>query len=147
MTSPIHSVLIKLKELWEQKTENGRYYVRRGPINFASFQFDRFPRAVAIICDDSSLPLPQEQFPFQGARISFEIGMSMPDEASGSIDDEAIDALRDDCTDILLQLLEATDTEGDNIVLRIDLGQARVIEWHDADRNLQGVILSFTLDS
>jgi hypothetical protein len=120
----------KLKESWS-KIANGMYYVRRGAINWLTHEFNEHKRAVAIIFDDSTFLKD-----INDATISFEIAAKI----DGELNDDLVDELSSHAAEVLNDLMTQTDSNGDNIATCVP-NSGLMIEWHDLDLNLQGIIV------
>jgi len=123
---------------WSE-VRGGSYYVKRGAISWPSFDFERRPRAVAIMADE--LLFLRAEAPMD---VSFEVAASMPGPTEDpQIDEGLIDELADDTEWVVRKLIEAVDTQGDCVALRVAEQDARIIEWHDPTIRVQGIVAFF----
>ena len=143
MSSPRNSMMTTIRNSAEV-LRNSSYFVKRGAINWATFPFEEHSKAIAILIDDMSLLGSTTGVGgSKDGKISLEIAARMPDEKDHpSIDDGLMDDLIEDAETIVKDLIAAKD--GDYpIVFHIDKASARVIEWHDAEVKVQGVVVMF----
>lgn len=141
MSSSRKDILDRLKELGRQ-VRQGSYFVHRGPLNWAKFNFETYPRALTILVDESNPFAPQ----FQNMSISFEMFCRMPEEVSKDLtDDSVLDELVEDAQWILSELTRSVNGDGDNLVLKLDSKTSTALEVHDADLGVQGIIILFNL--
>lgn len=121
---------------------NGRYHARRGAVNWAAFDFDAHPHAIAVVFDEVSL--------FPDARAMFRIDATLEiftrfggEDAPPSIDDAAMDELHEDARWILEQLFTRPAQDGDRAALGMSTINVKAVETHDADLRVQGLIVPF----
>ena len=142
-------ILKKLVDLCRAERA-GAYYVRRGPINWAEFSWDRHAQAMAIITPEFTImqPIRQEM------TIQMEVAQSMPDEkvdedesVGGGFNDNEIEGLVFDTEQILRQFMESKDTlvTTDDLLLNLDILNVEVQEMSSADFSIQGIVVTFTI--
>jgi len=143
-------VLKRLTSIFKE-SNGGRYYVRRGAINWSQFNFDQNQYAVSINCDESSFLRPGPQTMI----ISVEMMGKLPTETelvAGNIDDTGIDIFHEDVALAVGQLMESKqegqggDPGEDSVVLRIDQIHDKIVEMADLNRGIQGIIAFFIID-
>ena len=128
----------KVKEL-AKAARNGAYFVKRGYINWSSFPFEKYPRAIAILVDEENLF--RDHTGFADARISLEIFTSIPDsDEDPQIDDGVLDELIDDARWIMESLEQSRNKQGDPIVFKMKRNTSSVVESHDATLMVQGIV-------
>lgn len=135
--SPLRNMAEYLREQW-RAVRGGTYFVKRGPILWADFDFEAQPRAVAILIDDHTFLRD-----INDANVAFELGARMPSGREPEVDDGLLEELTDDAKWVIRQLVKGTDSVGDAVVLRLEHQSARIREWHDPDMKVQGVICTF----
>lgn len=137
------NALKKLKELWKG-ARNGVYFVKRGAVNWGTFDFDAKPRAVAILVDRGSfLRINGINY----ADVAFEICAQMratPGEPE--IDDELLDELIDDAERVIYDLQESKDKEDNPVVLKVSKDTAEYEEFHDVEKKIQGIIVKVSIE-
>ncbi len=144
MGSPRSDILKRMVAL-AKPLRGATYLVHRGPINWAGWDFDRHPRAIAIMHDEGSLL--GNAAGMRTGNFAVEIFARNPrksDSVPPEIDDDLFDQLHDDASWIVRQLEKSQNSEGDSVVFRIDAAGARVLESHDAELGVQGVVATFT---
>lgn len=137
-------------ERWKEiavQLRNGSYFVKRGAINWTTFPFDTYERAIAIMLDDGQLLRTQRSHGMKPTRCSMEIFCRLPsDQEVPEIDDGLMDELLDDAESVVRDLLRSKDSSGDPVVFRIDENTARFVEAHDVQVKVQGVVVMFNLE-
>ncbi len=128
--------LDKLKGLFKAQ-DNGRYFVRRGVIDWSSFPFTDHPWAVAIQIDQGTI---ETETGFQQYTIGVEMFTQIPGlEVQEDIEAKMIQDVR-----IILQKWKTLKNErGDNIICKV---YPHIVfqEVYDIDLNVQG--MTFQLD-
>lgn len=125
-----------------EKVGNQRYFVKRGAINWPSFNFDEHGSAIAIIVEEETL-----YGQIKNLKVSLEVATKMPrGEEHPSIDDGLIDEIHSDLVWIINQLIAAKDKNQDRVITKIDQNQMRAIEFHDPDMLVQGVMVQMNID-
>lgn len=123
------------------QVRNSSYFVRRGAINWATFPFSRYPRAISIIIDDSSIFGPVKGA-FDTANISLEMFTHLADiEEPMDLNDELMEELREDAAWILQTLMSAKDTSDNCVIYKLDR-ETRVIEASDSNLKVQGIVVT-----
>lgn len=147
--SPRRHVTRVAKELWKQQRQTAYRKVKRGPINWALFPFDKFDRAVAILVDESDL----FSNPLTGVKtmtMTFEIFAKIREvEETDDMDDGLLDEFYDDVRDVVVGMEKATYSDGKTPVIldrKKGAGQSLAVEAHDTDLGVQGLIASVRLD-
>lgn len=122
---------------------NARYFTKRGPIDWASFPFDRHPFGCAILCDDTTLFRRIDT-----AVVTLQLAAKLPDYAAKGpeIDDGLADEFYDDVRWVLTELRKQRDERGQPVAISIGTESARVVEFHDADLLVQGVLVTIPID-
>lgn len=125
----------RLRELCVE-VRGGVHFVKRGPIDWAVFNFDAHDRAIAVLLDDHSF-----LGDINDASISFEIaGRMIQPEKSPDLDDGLLDEMIDDAEWIIRSLIDSDDSKGDPVILKANLLDARIVEFHDVQLRVQGII-------
>lgn len=125
------------------EVRGGSYFVKRGPIHWASFDFEELPKAVAILVDDLSF---MKNDGINDANISFEVAARMATGKESEVDDGLLDEIIDDAIWVIRSLKQAKNSQGDNVIMRLSERTARITEWHDPDVRVQGVVASFQVE-
>ena len=132
-----------LKAIWSEQRANAYRKVHRGPINWTSFNFETYPRAVAILLDEVQLFRITQGF--IRATLSMEIMCRLPDQPE-EIDDGLMDDLYEDVEQVIKKLSVSVDDEGNPVIAFINRETANVIETHDATRGVQGLVVLMEVD-
>lgn len=141
--TPRVNVLQKLVDLC-QEANGGGYFVQRGPINWASFDFSESPSAISILTPQFTLLAPQ----FNSITITLEVLQKMSTDAKPlkGLDDDGIERLVLDIEWVLDQLNRASDSHGDAIIVRMDRTGVTAQEISDLDWSVQGFQVTFSVD-
>lgn len=138
----------KLRELAEELGE-GRYFVKRGWINWASFMFDHHGRGLSIQMDQATLFPQQGANPacgFHFARFSLEMAAKLEDHSTNpGIDDGIQHEMTNLGRRMFGELSTAKRDDGSPLVAMVLTDGASVQEFHSADDRVQGVVLTVTL--
>lgn len=122
---------------------NNRYFVKRGVINWATFDFDKHTFAMSLLCDDMTF---MKQSGIQEMNFSIEAATSIPDSTKQpEIDDGVLDSMIEDIETILNQTRASVDTNHDNISLMVDTESARIVEFHDSALRVQGIVATIVV--
>lgn len=127
-----------------QNMRNQDYFVKRGQIHWAQFDFETRALAVAIICDDFTI-LSHRKPGVNSLQLSLEFATLIEDGAEIEIDDQVIDNFTDDAHTILTALC-TTQSEVDNIPVSFRLFNDKAIEFHDTDKRVQGLVVLVTVE-
>lgn len=125
----------------------GRYYVKRGPVMWASFHRDACPspdgngRAVGITIDDSTIFGSESGRIGDEAIVSFSIGR----EIDNTRLDEGIDEMVEDARHVLQRLRLEEASDGDPLLIGSGMDSATAAEWESQDFGLCGVRIVFTV--
>ena len=124
-----------VRDLWST-VRGGTYYTRRGPIWWAGFPFDAYPRACSIQVSEEA-PFAQ----INTAQIVFEVAASLRPETVETlgIDDGLLDEFKDDAAWVAIEWSKKLNSLGDSLLIHADLNRARVVEFYDADLRVQGI--------
>lgn len=145
--TPRTRVLNKLFDLCSEENGN-RYYVRRGPINWATHDYGSYPYAIAILTPSFSMFRPV----FNELTLSLEVAMRMPEtsnqrgESREGLNDNEIESLVQDVDRIVHKLVTSKDSNGDHIITRIDNETAEAQEISNEDWSIQGFQVIFTVE-
>lgn len=141
MASIRRQLITRVREFWTERSGQ-RYFVKRGVINWAGFDFKSRPFAIAILIDDMSI-----RREINGMNLTFEIATSMPtNQEFPEIDDGLLDDLIDDCESFIDEIRGWTDSKGDTLALRVQFSLARVVEFHDSNKQVQGIVLTIPVE-
>jgi len=130
-----------LKELLRilRDLDSNKYFVRRGAILWDTFAWPK-SFAVSVRCPEN-FPA-SSQNPTQTTLV-LTVGTRIPGPAAKEdIDDETLDVLEQDMVDALSALKRFT-TENDNVIINSELQGS--VEWHSADFNVQGYVVTFMI--
>lgn len=136
-------VMAELKRL-AGVARNGRYFVKRGAINWAAFDFEKHGPAIAVMMDDTTLLRPDGN-EFNRANLALEVFAPMPDGSDPGIDDGLLDELLEDAESIICDVNKATTSDGQPLAFDIVTGSASAKESSDVDQRVQGVVCQFTI--
>lgn len=134
--------VVKAFVKYASEVSRGEYFVKRGAVNWATFPFDEKGKAIAVMIDDTTFMAPNKGFDFMN--LSLEVADRMPDGTQPAIDDNLYEQMRVDIEWILARVIQETNSKGDNVIMRVDRN-ARLIEFHDVDRRVQGVVVTLNL--
>lgn len=133
-------MLDKLRELCKA-LRGGSYFIKRGPINWAEFPFDRYPRAISILVDEQSFISNNG---IQRAQMSIEVAGAMPSPKDNpEVDDGLLDEFFEDVSIVLLNLREAKQGKGQDPVVFDVSSDATATEFHDSTLKVQGIMVFF----
>lgn len=125
----------RMLDAWRQ-VRNGRYWVRRGAVNWAAFDFSKNPFAVAVMIDEATFMRP-----INDATVTFEVFTRIPEQGGDPLlDDEEIEKLVDDAVEVIL--LGSAFDQGPFRYEPLE-NSARVVECSDSSLGVQGVVISF----
>lgn len=150
--SPRVACLVKLLQL-ARKIHQRRYYVRRGPINWSAFAFERYPFGIAILTPEFSLL--GDEHGMDGATITLELVQRMPDETldrdqqRDGLDDIGLESLVTDAHDLIGQLERSQYPNNDFVctLLRPSAAEPQVSaqEMTSEDWGIQGIQATFSV--
>ncbi len=141
--SPRRVVMESLRDL-ARAQRSGAYFVKRGDIVWATFPFDRFPRAMALMVDVMSCAPTEGET--HTAIIRIDAAAQIPDRTDPpEIDDGIHDELIDDVECVIYGLGPLKDDRGDTVAYRIDPEKSGIREFHDAGLRVQGIHAQFTV--
>jgi hypothetical protein len=138
MISAYLNVVKAMKTLAEEL--RGRvYYVRRGAINWATFDFQKKALAIAIMVDEASMLRSMNTL-----KVTFEFACAIPEHVD-AVDDSVMDQFMVDFDTVADKLVKSVDDRGDAIVHSLDLNNVIAVEFSDFDLQVQGLSVSFQL--
>jgi len=140
MGAPRQTLLARLKVL-AQRSRSSAYFVKRGPIDWAVFDFDVHHRAISILHAHGTFLPPDgmhRSVIALEAAARFESGAPSPE-----IDDELQDELIEDLEEIVYLLQREKDERTDTVAY--NLGGGSVRGFHDTGLHVQGVTAEFTV--
>lgn len=144
---PRGRVVQTLKNSWLATRDGAYKYVKRGPVNWAAFDFEKWPRAVAILIDESDIFSRHDEAGTQEMLLSMEIMALLPDEAKEDMDDGLLDEMYRDLRKVLTELFDA---KAEDVNMPIAIQQRarsdRAVETHDATMGVQGLIAMIKID-
>lgn len=109
-------------------------------MNWASVDWAKYKRGVAILCDDSTL-FPNEKG-IHSMTVSIEAFTKLPSSVE-EIDESVMDQFYEDAHSVLVQLTQQK-IDGQPVIFR-RFGD-NVVEAHDASLGVQGVVITISLD-
>jgi len=125
------------------KVGNSRYkFVKRGPVNWAAFDWAKYESAIAILIDDSMV------FPNAKGISTMTLSLEIFARLQGfpeEIDDGLMDKFYADAKQVLTELMQSKNSKGQPFVLRRHPGD-NAIESHDSDLGVQGLIVTMIID-
>jgi hypothetical protein len=121
--------------------------VRRGAVNWAEFDFNRYSAGISILTPEFTLLGVQ----LNSITVTLELIQSIPEgerlyRETDGLNDEEIEGLVEDARIILLGLKAAKDESGNAIVLRIVDNRIEGQEMSNLDFSIQGVMITFTVE-
>lgn len=117
---------------------NKRYFVKRGVINWATFNFASHQFAMSMLIEDTTFMRVNGM---QEMTFSLEAATVIPDSTEQpEIDDGIIDILIEDMEAIFAEARVKVDAHGDSVALGVDTESARIVEFHDSALRVQGII-------
>lgn len=150
--TPRVATLVTLVSLCRAQRQQ-RYYVRRGPINWATFDFERHPYAIAILTPEFSLK--GDQHGVDQCTVTLELCQKMPDEAldrdqrRDGLDDVGLESLVEDVVGIVSALELAAYPNNDFLcsLLRFSKDRPPVQgqEMSNDNWSVQGIQATFTI--
>jgi len=134
--------LDKTKEI-AKVVRSGAYFVKRGAINWTTWGWDKYPRAISIQLDDTTL------FQINGINegtLTLEMFARMKTSKEvPEIEDAIMDELLQDAEEILVGLMDAKDSSGNAVILKLDENTARAVESHDTTLRVQGIVVTVSV--
>jgi len=127
--------------------DNGKYFAKRGAVNWAEFDFDRHPYACTVVVTRSGLGrCVGESDGLTPMLIDMDFTMKIPDQNAeiAEINDEALERLYADA-EAALNHLQRSIVEGFSDVFRLNRQTAEAIEFHDPQVLVQGIVVSFSV--
>lgn len=122
-------------------------FVHRGPVAWASHDWDKHPNSMAIMMDQTGVFPQRRRGSPQGlteAQISIEIAARLPMN-SEELDDTLMDRLFEDVVEMLLRLEKSSDDKGLPVVFDIIGERVTAIEFSDVTRGVQGIVVNFPI--
>lgn len=126
-----------------QQLSGGKYFVKRGYINWATWNFDGYPRALSIMLDEHQFLTTDGT---TEATVSFECFMRVDTSPEVmEIDDASLEEIITYLASILDQLEQERMREDPAypVAFSIKRNSARAVEAHDAEMRIQGVTATF----
>lgn len=126
-----------------KRMRGGRYYVKRGSVNWASFPFTDYPFAVCVLADEVTAFMTPGQ---SRGTLTLEMMVQVPHEVNQS-DDAVLDDLFEDAFVAFAQLSEAREPDDESfpVITMLDQGSARAMEVSDTSMRVQGLVVSVTV--
>lgn len=120
------------------KVRLARYYVRRGPIDWATFDFTKNPFAMSLSLAETTFMTPDG---VNRGIVSIECFARMPElkDKPTEFSDATLDEMLADIEFAIRRSLQ-TKIKGDNVLFLAD-GQSLAIEVSDAELKVQGVVV------
>jgi len=142
-------ILSALKTSWAIQSE-GRYYVRRGPIDWLHFDFISNPYAVAIVVEASALPIPasftNQPAAFRTLTVAFEVFQRMPQGAQQPELSEVVqEQLVADIIAVIADMHTRKATDGTPLIDAVETPDDALSDWSDSTIGVQGVVASIPL--
>lgn len=140
-----------LVDLW-RKVRSGAYvYVKRGAVNWATFVFEKYPRAVTIVQDECSLLKSAGN---REAAVTFEIMAKIPPKPANDpdrdiieINDELQDEMILDAEKVLqhFQLKKSSVDSDFSVAYKVITENTVITEVHDPVIAVQGILIPFDI--
>ena len=129
-------VLKAVLDLCRQVRE-GRWTVRRGSRNWASWPFDDHPFGLTVHADESSFLRTDKN----EMAVTLEMMARMP-EGADEVDDDLLDDMLDDAAWVFRKLDESRDPDdpGMPVITRLDVTRDNATEVGSADLRVQGLM-------
>ncbi len=132
--------------------DQGRYsYVHRGPVNWAAHDFTKYEWNAAIMCDMTDIFAARRQpnLGFRKMNITFEVAKRWDEDDKGNglseLDDAITDVIMDDAVEATKSCLTSESDDGAPIAFSYVEGSGNLVEFHDAEKGVQGAIIQFQL--
>ena len=143
MESPRRAALRVIRETL-RGIDNGKYFAKRGAINWIEFDFEANLYGVAIMVDSSDVGrCAPEADEMSLAAVSLELATRIPPDDDPEINDEILEGIYDDVEFLLDTLQAATNSQGDSIIFKLERSAASAIEFHDPQFRVQGIVVTF----
>lgn len=129
-----------------KKVGNAGYFVKRGAINWTTFDFTAHARAISIQVDNYGFLKVNG---VKEATLTLEMFARMPEQPEGAlpeIDDALLDEMIEDAEKIVADLRAAQDKQQDAVVMKIDPASANITEAHDVALRVQGVVVTIVVN-
>lgn len=126
------------------RVRGSRYRVMEGPVNWAEWNFESHPFAMAVMVDDCTIAKATNQ----EANLAIEVLARFPISSDGNpASTGTIEAeFRIDLGTMLAQLVSAVDSNMAPVIYNLDRG-ARIEAVHDADQGkVIGAVLRFRVE-
>ncbi len=110
----------------------GKYEIRRGPVNWTSWPFEKHPRGASIVVADAAMFFPPES-PGREATLHIDLCMALRDWSDpnpAQADDGAVNELFNHAR-MALQLLSKRQRAGESALFSVNLASARFQELTD----------------
>lgn len=127
----------------------GRYHVRRGPVIWNAWDFDRRPFGATFYVMSAALFSASGTRPGQSpprdatVRVEIATAYAEPPDAAAALDPGEFDQLARHAREALWLMSRCSDAYGDAAVFAVKLGDATLQEMQDPDRTIVGVRVEF----
>jgi hypothetical protein len=143
-------ILSAIVDSWRLQSQ-GRYFVRRGPIDWLHFDFVSRPYAVAVVVEASALPIPGSFLGqgevFRKLTVSFEIFQKMPESGEQpELSEEVQEQLENDAVAVIADLHTRTASDGSKLIDGIENPDNAMSDWSDATIGVQGIVASIPIN-
>lgn len=123
-----------------KELRGGKYFVIRGALDWANFPFNRWDYACAILMDETTIRKECNEM-----TLTLEMGTAMdppPEENQlPEINDDKLDHLIEDASSVVLELVQKINNSGDNEALGVKENKINAVEFYDATKRVQGIIV------
>ena len=140
-------IMDALRDAW-RSARGGIYQVRRGPVEWASFNFEAFPYAVALLVEDGPLDLPPRFFgQSEGLRevtVAVQVVQRTPNDPTQEFDDGIQERFLEDIAVTIADLFKRTSTQGGPLIGAVSK-DSTIADAFDASVGIQGVVAAITL--
>lgn len=139
-------VIEAVADAW-RKQGGGRYYVRRGPIDWLAWDWNARPYAVAIVVDASTLPLPRglskDDDLLRTLRLGFEVMARMPSNGA-TAEPEPSEAEQEvmvlHVATVIHNLFQRNASNGGSLLDGIENPPDALTDWRDVALGVQGIV-------
>lgn len=127
---------------------NGRYRVKRGFVNYATFPYDKHPYALAVrIAQEAFIATAQqaESTATHAMEMELEFTKLLADQSEDpSVDEDFLDECYEDAQEIVRQVMKRKDVVGDDVAVHVIGREADPML--SLDLGIQGLTVGLRVD-
>tara|TARA_R110002096_G_scaffold97208_3_gene216571 strand:- start:646 stop:1095 length:450 start_codon:yes stop_codon:yes gene_type:complete len=128
-----------------RSARNRSYRVKRGPVNWSTWNFSDFPRGISILQDQGDLFPATSRNGMRHAQISIEIFAKLTEDSKELGTDESISEELLDDVELILYGLATSQQSGSPVIFNLDLPSTIYTEHHDSNSGVQGFVFTFSI--